>query len=326
MRRWLTVLLCPLLTAVALGHCHRGAPYHNPNSGRFWTMDSYEGAASDPASLHKYNYCGNNPVNAYDPSGNTTLVEVNFAFAMQMSVRTLGGGLLGAEFGALAGGLDSIAHGNVSDQAIANAMRRGATEGLKAGLVFGAFGGIGGVVGGVGSLLTGALYLAPGFYGVLQDLEEGDYEGAEYSARMVAAGSLMEAAGAVKAVTKYYSRNYAISMISMAEATSQSDVALLKRKLIAERIGNGHAYWKHVVKKGEFPGIASPAQLVTEVQKILDNASEVKQLKGGRIGFWDAKTETVVIYDPNSSDLGTVFRPDATRYNPPRVYWDGYLQ
>lgn len=39
------------------------------NRGRFWSQDEYEGVNSEPASLHKYLYVGNNPVNAIDPSG-----------------------------------------------------------------------------------------------------------------------------------------------------------------------------------------------------------------------------------------------------------------
>ena len=46
------------------------ARYLNAESGRFWTMDSYEGSASDPRSLHKYTYVSNEPVNTIDPSGN----------------------------------------------------------------------------------------------------------------------------------------------------------------------------------------------------------------------------------------------------------------
>jgi hypothetical protein len=46
------------------------APYLNPNTGRFWTKDSYTGNQSDPLSLHKYLYCHADPVNFTDPSGN----------------------------------------------------------------------------------------------------------------------------------------------------------------------------------------------------------------------------------------------------------------
>jgi hypothetical protein len=45
------------------------ACYLNPNTGRFWTMDSYAGNNQDPLSLHKYLYAHANPVNLTDPSG-----------------------------------------------------------------------------------------------------------------------------------------------------------------------------------------------------------------------------------------------------------------
>mgnify|MGYP000954864597 CR=1 FL=1 len=89
MRRWLTVLLCTVLAAVTLGHCHRGAPYHNPDNGRFWTMDSFEGFGSDPASLHKYTYCGNNAVNAWDPSGNTSFAELSISQKIGLTSATI---------------------------------------------------------------------------------------------------------------------------------------------------------------------------------------------------------------------------------------------
>ncbi|MEW6161409.1 MAG: RHS repeat-associated core domain-containing protein, partial [Verrucomicrobiota bacterium] len=52
-----------------LGMYFLRARYMNPGLGRFWTMDSYEGAQGDPVSLHKYVYCAADPVNNVDPSG-----------------------------------------------------------------------------------------------------------------------------------------------------------------------------------------------------------------------------------------------------------------
>ena len=58
-----------------LGLYYLRARYHNPAQGRFWTQDSFEGFADDPASLHKYSYAQNNPANYTDPSGHFALTE-----------------------------------------------------------------------------------------------------------------------------------------------------------------------------------------------------------------------------------------------------------
>lgn len=52
-----------------LGFIYLRARYLNPNSGRFLSRDSYAGNVFDPASLHKYTYGGNDPVNHSDPTG-----------------------------------------------------------------------------------------------------------------------------------------------------------------------------------------------------------------------------------------------------------------
>jgi len=45
------------------------ARYYRMPTGRFLTIDPYQGTILDPASLHKYVYTGNNPVNLIDPTG-----------------------------------------------------------------------------------------------------------------------------------------------------------------------------------------------------------------------------------------------------------------
>ncbi len=61
------------------------ARYYNQATGRFWTMDSYQDTRQNPATLHKYVYTQNNPVNAVDPTGRDTfeynelLTEVRFS-------------------------------------------------------------------------------------------------------------------------------------------------------------------------------------------------------------------------------------------------------
>jgi RHS repeat-associated protein len=79
------------------------ARYHNPDTGRFWTEDSFEGSGSDPSSLHKYTYCGNNPINRYDPTGKFSLSEINIATVISVGLPTF--------FGALYGGYDAWRRG-----------------------------------------------------------------------------------------------------------------------------------------------------------------------------------------------------------------------
>jgi RHS repeat-associated protein len=53
----------------ALQMMYLRARYMNPASGRFWTMDTYEGNPFDPLSLHKYLYVAGDPINREDPTG-----------------------------------------------------------------------------------------------------------------------------------------------------------------------------------------------------------------------------------------------------------------
>jgi RHS repeat-associated protein len=69
-----------------LGLYYLRARYHNPQTGRFWTADEFEGFAGDPASLHRYTYAANNPVNWIDPSGNITLPELSTALSIRLQL------------------------------------------------------------------------------------------------------------------------------------------------------------------------------------------------------------------------------------------------
>jgi len=75
------------------------ARWMNPQTGRFHTMDTYDGDKRDPASLHKYVYAANNPVNNVDPSGEdyetigvlTTMSIASAGFAQTTGASSLGG-------------------------------------------------------------------------------------------------------------------------------------------------------------------------------------------------------------------------------------------
>lgn len=57
----------------SLGLYYLRARYLNTATGRFWSRDSFRGVRDDPATLHKYLYCANNPANCTDPTGRESL-------------------------------------------------------------------------------------------------------------------------------------------------------------------------------------------------------------------------------------------------------------
>jgi RHS repeat-associated protein len=178
-----------------LGVYYLRARYHNPNTGRFWSMDGFEGYGSDPSSLHKYTYCGNSPVNACDPSGHATIPELSIATGLWATARAIFGATIGGTTGALAAGYDSILHGRVSNQEIAQAMTGGFREGAIAGAFFGAVGTIGGSVGSFGLSAVGMVYSGIGFLSAYQSYSSGNIEAGDFEAAMAALGAATSTPG-----------------------------------------------------------------------------------------------------------------------------------
>jgi RHS repeat-associated protein len=81
-----------------LGTYYLRARYYQPNTGRFWTMDSYDGNQEDPLSLHKYLYVADNPVNMVDPTGHD--FDLDFFLGSFLDSFSIGG--LGARIEMLA--------------------------------------------------------------------------------------------------------------------------------------------------------------------------------------------------------------------------------
>ena len=228
---------CNQLTANVLspypaGRLHVGV-HHNPNTGRFWTQDSYERNGSDPASLHKYTYGGSNPANAFDPSGHDSIAELSIATGMWAGARAIFGATIGGLTGALAGGYDSILHGNVSNGEIAQAMSQGFQQGAVAGGFFGAVGGLGSI-GQFGASAIGMVYSGQGFLAAYQsysngNTEAGDFEsamaalGALGSAPGLASGSVLGARGLTSALESYYTgpKNF-VNVQSVPEALANA--------------------------------------------------------------------------------------------------------
>jgi RHS repeat-associated protein len=66
------------------GFYHLRARYYQPSTGRFMAVDPYEGDVYEPATLHKYLYTANDPVNMVDPSGENfylaeTMMTISFS-------------------------------------------------------------------------------------------------------------------------------------------------------------------------------------------------------------------------------------------------------
>jgi RHS repeat-associated protein len=71
------------------------ARYYKNGTGRFATMDSFEGNNEDALSLHKYLYAADNPVNNIDPSGETTdAISVTSGTAIALTLATLTGAVI----------------------------------------------------------------------------------------------------------------------------------------------------------------------------------------------------------------------------------------
>ncbi len=78
-----------------LGMYYNRSRYMNPGTGRFWTMDTFEGIPFEPLTLHKYLFVAANPINKIDPSGHE-----GDAISMGGTL-TIGGGLQGLSLPAL---------------------------------------------------------------------------------------------------------------------------------------------------------------------------------------------------------------------------------
>jgi RHS repeat-associated protein len=91
------------------------ARYLNVSTGRFWGMDTYEGDAESPLSLHKYLYASANPADRVDPTGYEDLASLTVALGIGATIGGYATGyvytgtLKGAVTGGIAGGLLGIA-------------------------------------------------------------------------------------------------------------------------------------------------------------------------------------------------------------------------
>ncbi|WP_244501204.1 polymorphic toxin-type HINT domain-containing protein [Streptomyces sp. TP-A0874] len=87
-----------------------------------------------------------------------------------------------------------------------------------------------------------------------------------------------------------------------------ADGRRLQARLAAEELAgaDGHAFQKHVVEQGEFPGIRTREQFSDMIEGVILNG-ERRVRSDGASAYW--RNGVVVIRNPGSRDGGTVFAP-----------------
>lgn len=75
---------------------------------------------------------------------------------------------------------------------------------------------------------------------------------------------------------------------------------------ISTDIAAGHAYEKHVVTRGEFPGVRTRGELADVVRDVISTGAQ-KQLPNDRVAYW--RGDVIVVTNPRDPDAGTVFAP-----------------
>jgi len=74
-----------------LGAYYMRARYYQPDRGRFFSMDPFDGRLADPMSLHRYLYANADPVNLADPTGrDISLADLSVGLAIASSLDTIG--------------------------------------------------------------------------------------------------------------------------------------------------------------------------------------------------------------------------------------------
>ena len=154
-------------------------------------------------------------------------------------------------------------------------------SGTGVGAIFGA----GGVILGQGLVATGGVMVAHGSAVIV-----------------VATAQLAKTITLLSAVT-YNNGNPAAAASDGGGSATSSD---------AQSIGSGHAYDKHVVKEGQFPGVKDKQGFIKIINDIMTSPNSLyKQLSNGRSAWYDKVSNTVIIRNPNAGDKGTCFKPGA---------------
>jgi len=97
----------------ALSLYYNRARYYNNATGRFWSMDTFEGDVESPLSLHKYLYTGGDPVNRFDRNGHDfDLGSLTTSLGIGMTIASMSNVLIAGVYSAVYGGFpDAVGFG-----------------------------------------------------------------------------------------------------------------------------------------------------------------------------------------------------------------------
>jgi RHS repeat-associated protein len=112
-----------------------------------------------------------------------------------------------------------------------------------------------------------------------------------------------------KGSTGLLSESAVAAKVPSTGAENSANAVRLKNQLISQEIAGGHAFEKHIISQGEFPGwIRTRGQFQKHIESVLSETSDFKTLSGGKQAWWHEQSGTVVIRNPNATDGGTAFQ------------------
>jgi RHS repeat-associated protein len=102
------------------GYDYLRARFYAPQKGRFVSMDTFSGWQDVPISLNKYVYAHSDPANGRDPSGHSSLTELQAVFSINTLVFSAAGGIVGYQLGGFKGAvLGALLGGTIGAAAVA---------------------------------------------------------------------------------------------------------------------------------------------------------------------------------------------------------------
>lgn len=300
----------------SVGLIHMNGRVYDPAMGRFLSADPILGVGISQ-DVNSYNYAWNSPLNVTDPSGlyderDTVVVNCRDGcggFGYPEYPTYFGpsdynppaaaciDGTASCNFVFNPGSWDgqhvggrSILYGVRLDSTVGGA-RGGYVDAIQATLDIASLG--------LDASVAGAPFsFIPDILNAGISLGRGDFTGAGLST--VAAIPFIGATGNV-------------ARLGRQAASSAAQAARLGRQLASQEIAGGHAFIKHVIQRGEFPGIHTRAEFANMIENVMEKASHVRNLSGGRTAFW--RDGVVVIRNPGAVDGGTAFVPNGNGFD-----------